>query len=62
MHKLSLPNIFPGNAGGYLGLFLGYALLHIPDLILTAYNLTRKRCCKKRGHTLKLRKNDATRK
>ena len=62
MHKLSLPNVFPGNAGGYLGLFLGYALLHIPDLILTVFKLTRKRCCKKSRHKLKLRKNDTTRK
>ena len=28
---------FIGNAGGYIGLFLGYALLHLPDLILFLY-------------------------
>ena len=26
-------DVFSGNAGGYLGLFLGYAILNIPDLI-----------------------------
>ena len=29
--------IFLGTAGGYLGLFLGYAILNIPDLILDAH-------------------------
>ena len=28
-----LSHHFVGNAGGYLGLFLGYALLNIPDFI-----------------------------
>ena len=27
-----------GNAGGYLGLFLGYALLNLPDFLQDAYN------------------------
>ena len=31
-----------GNAGGYLGLFLGYALLNVPDLVLGAYNWIKK--------------------
>ena len=29
---------FVGNAGGYLGLFLGYALLNLPDFLQDAYN------------------------
>ena len=29
--------IILGNAGGYLGLFLGYALLNVPTLLLDAY-------------------------
>ena len=33
---------FSGNAGGYLGLFLGYALLNIPDLIAFLVSLTKK--------------------
>ena len=27
-----------GNAGGYLGLFLGYALLNVPELLRGALN------------------------
>ena len=34
--------MFSGNAGGYLGLFLGYALLNIPDLIAFLVSLTKK--------------------
>ena len=29
---------FVGNAGGYLGLFLGYTLLNVPDFIQDTYN------------------------
>ena len=29
---------FVGNAGGYLGLFLGYTLLNIPDFLQDTYN------------------------
>ena len=28
--------MFLGNAGGYLGLFLGYALLNVPELVQEA--------------------------
>ena len=28
--------LFLGNAGGYLGLFLGYAVLNIPDILQEA--------------------------
>jgi hypothetical protein len=30
--------IFAGNAGGYLGLFLGYALLNVPELIMDLWD------------------------
>ena len=30
-----------GNAGGYLGLFLGYAVLNIPELVHGAYKWAR---------------------
>ena len=30
---------FIGNVGGYLGLFLGYAALNIPELLQEALNL-----------------------
>ena len=30
-------SIILGNAGGYLGLFLGYALLNVPTLLVDAY-------------------------
>ena len=29
--------LFLGNAGGYLGLFLGYAALNVPELLQTAF-------------------------
>ena len=29
---------FVGNAGGYLGLFLGYTLLNVPDFLQDTYN------------------------
>ena len=29
---------FLGNAGGYLGLFLGYAVLNVPELLQEAFN------------------------
>ena len=29
--------IFLGNAGGYLGLFLGYAALNVPELLQAAF-------------------------
>lgn len=29
---------FEGNAGGYLGLFLGYTLLSIPEFVQNGYN------------------------
>ena len=29
--------LYVGNAGGYLGLFLGYALLNVPELLHGAY-------------------------
>ena len=32
---------FVGNAGGYLGLFLGYALLNVPEIVQGAYNWLR---------------------
>ena len=32
-----------GNAGGYLGLFLGYALLNVPKLIQDAYDWVKNR-------------------
>ena len=31
-------SLFAGNAGGYLGLFLGYALLNVPDLLWAAFS------------------------
>ena len=36
-------SIIIGNAGGYLGLFLGYALLNVPNLIQDAYNWAKNR-------------------
>ena len=30
--------LFLGNAGGYLGLFLGYAVLDIPELLQGVFN------------------------
>ena len=33
----SVSNII-GNAGGYLGLFLGYALLNVPEILSNFYN------------------------
>ena len=33
-----------GNAGGYLGLFLGYALLNVPELALGAYKWVMEKC------------------
>ena len=35
---------YTGNAGGYLGLFLGYALLNVPELLNAAYKWTREKC------------------
>ena len=32
-----------GNAGGYIGLFLGYNCLQIPTVILSMYRLLQKR-------------------
>ena len=29
---------FIGNAGGYLGLFLGYTLLNVPDFLKDTFN------------------------
>ena len=29
--------LFLGNAGGYLGLFLGYAALNVPELLQAAF-------------------------
>ena len=34
---------FTGNAGGYLGLFLGYALLNVPELFQEAVNWWNKK-------------------
>ena len=34
---------FTGNAGGYLGLFLGYALLNVPELVKEALNWWNKK-------------------
>ena len=36
---------FLGNAGGYLGLFLGYAMLHVPELLRNGFKWTKKSCC-----------------
>ena len=41
--------ISKGNAGGYLGLFLGYAILHIPDLLRDASIWIMRRWGKKNG-------------
>ena len=30
--------LFKGNAGGYLGLFLGYAVLNVPELLQAVFN------------------------
>ena len=35
---------YVGNAGGYLGLFLGYALLNVPELVHIAYKWMEERC------------------
>ena len=35
-----------GNAGGYIGLFLGYSCLQIPTVILATYRLLQKRYSK----------------
>ena len=35
-----------GNMGGYLGLFLGYALLGVPSLVLAAWSNVKKLCRK----------------
>ena len=37
-----------GNAGGYLGLFLGYAVLNIPELVHGAYKWAREKYQRKR--------------
>ena len=34
----SLDIFYIGNAGGYLGLFLGYTLLNVPDFLKDTYN------------------------
>ena len=35
-----------GNAGGYIGLFLGYSCLQIPTVILATYRMLQKRYSK----------------
>ena len=35
--KIRFIVLYVGNAGGYLGLFLGYALLNVPELLHAAY-------------------------
>ena len=35
---------FIGNAGGYLGLFLGYALLNLPDFLQESFNWICPKC------------------
>ena len=34
---------FVGNAGGYLGLFLGYTLLNVPDFIQDTHNWVKEK-------------------
>ena len=34
-----------GNIGGYAGLFLGYALVQLPDFFLSIYTYLRRRVC-----------------
>ena len=35
-------NSLVGNVGGYIGMFLGYAFLHLPSLFAIAFQNTRK--------------------
>ena len=40
---------FVGNAGGYLGLFLGYTLLNVPDFLQDTYNWAKAKYKEFRG-------------
>ena len=40
--------LFSGNAGGYLGLFLGYAVLNIPELLQVAFDWLHKKWNKRK--------------
>ena len=52
---------FVGNAGGYLGLFLGYTLLNVPDFLQDTYNWIKEKFKKfresKRNHLIHDLKN-----
>ena len=41
-----------GNAGGYLGLFLGYAALNVPELLLKAFDWFRTKWNKRKSESL----------
>ena len=47
-----------GNAGGYLGLFLGYALLNVPNLIQDAYDWAKNRFKNKEVKTVTIVESD----
>ena len=53
----SVSNII-GNAGGYLGLFLGYALLNVPNLIQDAYDWAKNRFKNKEVKTVTIVESD----
>ena len=39
---------FIGNAGGYIGMFLGYSLLSLPGLFQSAFGMVTKFICNKK--------------
>ena len=43
-----------GNAGGYLGLFLGYALLNVPKLVQKAFDWLHTYWNEKRNKTTRI--------
>ena len=55
--KKNVSNVI-GNAGGYLGLFLGYALLNVPDLIQEAYDWAKNRLKNKEVRAIAIVESD----
>ena len=44
VYETKLYRYVSGNGGGYLGLFLGYAVLNVPELVHAAYTWTKEKC------------------
>ena len=40
--------LFIGNAGGYIGMFLGYSLLSLPGLFQSAFRMITKFVCNRK--------------